>query len=114
MIDVKNEYLHTAVIEDNKFTHFGIHPISASLYGHEESEIVSVVLEVHEDQTPVTIKAQELKAVDYWGWFDKERKAFTMIYQQYFLLDMCFPYGIKAEEDRDFGKAYRLRVSLKQ
>ncbi len=112
-MDIKNQYVNTAVIENNMFTHFGIHPVTSCLYGHDESEIVSVVLEIHEDQTPVVQQCHELKTVDYWGWFDTEKQEFTMIYQQYFLLNMCFPYGIKAEDDRNFGKAYRLKISLK-
>jgi len=33
-----------------------------------------------------------------------------MIYAQRFLLDMCFPAGIKETENGGGGKAYRLEI----
>ena len=48
---------------------------------------------------------EKLNENDYRGKDD-----FIMIYAQRFLLDMCFPYGIKATEEKGQGKAYRLEI----
>jgi len=47
------------------------------------------------------------------GYYDFERKSMSMIYPQYFLLNMCFPAGLKIAEDRGEGKTYRLIVTPK-
>ena len=44
----------------------------------------------------------------YWGWWDAERETISMIWPDKRLLNMCFPYGPKAEEERGRG----LRVNL--
>lgn len=46
----------------------------------------------------------------YWGWWDAEQDKFSMIYLSKFLLAMCFPYGIRAEEEAGKGKALRFRI----
>ena len=47
---------------------------------------------------------------DYWVWCDEKHKFTTMLYAQRFLLDMCFPAGIKGAEDAGQGKAYRVEI----
>lgn len=102
----------TAVLKDGIYQHFGIHPKTASLYGNKASDIVEVTMRVSEDQeVPKHLTGPKAPAnPDYWGWFDSEDGEFTFIWNAYFLLDMCFTYGMKAEEKRGRGKAYRLEV----
>jgi hypothetical protein len=88
----------TAIFNGKYFEHFGIAPLTASLYGHDASEIVNVELIVHEDQSRNETNFQSMEP-DYWGWLDTRRDEFTMIYPKYFLLNMCFPSGIKATEE---------------
>lgn len=103
--------IKTAVFNGKCFNHFGITPMSASLYGDKIEDIVQVEIEIAKNQKRPTHQEQRDSAgADYWGWFDNEEKKFTLIWAQLFLLDMCFPYGLKAEEERDRGKAYRLNV----
>jgi len=46
----------------------------------------------------------------YWGWYDNEKQDITLVYYAEGLLDMCFPYGAKAEIDRGNGEIVRLKV----
>jgi hypothetical protein len=101
----------TAIFNDKNFEHFGIHSMTAVLYGHKASEIREVELAIAEDQSRPQANDLNMEA-DYWGWWDEQRQAFTMIYAKYFLLNMCFPSGIKASEAAEQGRAYRLHVKL--
>jgi len=91
------------------YKHFGISEITASLYGSKLSEIIKVKVEISEDQSPVPPKHVPNQA-DYWAWVDSKGKLSTLIWPQWFLLNMCFPYGLKAEEERGGGKAYRVNI----
>jgi len=90
------------------YQHFGIHETLCSLYGDKPEDIVEVEFHISEDQT-VPKPNEKMLSADYWGWYNN--KEFTMmIYAQRFLLEMCFPNGIKASEDYGQGKAYRLEI----
>lgn len=101
----------TAVFDSNAsephYKHFNIHPITANLFGNKVEDIVTIFLKISEDQE--IRKYINGDKADYWGWLDFKEKRLSMIYPQRFLLDMCFPHGIKtAEEHGKYGKAYRL------
>lgn len=97
-----------AVYNSNKnyYKHFGIHPKIVSLYGVQINDIVEVVLRVSENQS-IT---DDLSIPDYWGWFCYTQNKFTIIQLNYPFLNLCFPYGIKAAELHNKGKAYRLEI----
>lgn len=100
-------FIKTAIWNKDHYHHFGIIPTLAHLYGDSPENIHNINLRISEDQSqPVDNNPH----VDYWGWFDFQKKDFTLIYPQKFLLNMCFTYGIKAEEDSGKGKAYRLEI----
>jgi len=104
---MKNQFKTTAVHNGDHYHHFGIYPATASLYGDKIEDIEEVTLTVSDDQSP-----DNSMDVDYWGWYDNKKGEFTnMIYPKYFLLNMCFPYGIKATEETGQGKAYRLEIN---
>lgn len=46
----------------------------------------------------------------YWCWHDFKDDSYSMVYPAFVLLEMCFTYGIKVEEDRGRGKRARVRV----
>lgn len=99
-----------AALSDNGeyYQHFGIVPSLASLYGDNPDDIVEIEMKVSDDQT---IIPEITTFADYWEWISSDRNEFTqMIYAQRFLLEMCFPYGIKASEEKGHGKAYRLEI----
>ncbi len=92
------------------YHHFGIHPTLAMMYGDKPEDIVELEMKVSNDQTVPPANEKDL-SVDYWGWYDSEKNEFTkMIYAKRFLLEMCFPYGIKRSEESGQGKAYRLEI----
>jgi hypothetical protein len=101
----------TAIFKDNHFKHFGIHPVTASLYGHKPSEIQEVELIIADDQTRPEA-TDTSKEVDYWAWWYEKEQRFSrsLIYPKYFLLNMCFPYGIRVSEEAKEGRAYRVHV----
>jgi hypothetical protein len=99
----------TAIIEDGIFNHFGIRPITASLYGHKEEEIVDVELTISDNQEIPELNINH-EAVDYWGWFDYITNEVSLVYVQYFLLNMCFPSGVKCAEEMGRGKSLRFNV----
>lgn len=103
---------YTAVLEDKEYKHFGITKGLASIYGDKESDILNIILSVADDQTmpPLPQNDPDIDKPDYWGWFDNKEQSFIHIYPKYFLLNMCFPYGMDAEEERCYGKAYRLNI----
>jgi hypothetical protein len=108
-INMKNFKTTATLNENGKFyEHFGISPKLASLYGDKPEDIVEVEFKISDNQkVPPHDKSMN---VDYWGWYDSRIKKFSMIYAKHFLLEMCFPYGIKANEDKGQGKAYRLEI----
>lgn len=89
----------------NYYIHFGINKKVASIYGNKSEDILEVKMCISENQSPPNKNEQE-----YWGWYDFEKKEFTMIYPNYLLLFICFPYGIDIEERNNRGKAYRLEI----
>ena len=99
-----------AVQGQKSFNHFGIHPVTASMYGYSIDDIVEVTMRISEDQSR-TNKDSKSDIADYWGWYDLENDKWSMmLYPKYFLLNMCFPAGIVGTEDRGQGKAFRLEV----
>lgn len=96
--------------KDGHYNHFGIHPTTASLYGDDANDIEEITLIVTENQDKPNCQPKDLIGIDYWCWYDFERKTFSMIYPQYFLLNMCFPGGTKCDEDKGLGQAYRVEI----
>lgn len=102
----------TATLNKNGrfYEHFGIFPQIVSLYGNRVEDIVEIEFKISTDQTKPEANNNNMNP-DYWGWYDNDKQAFSMmIFAQYFLLNMCFPYGIKASEEHGEGKAYRLEI----
>jgi len=111
---MKNRFEITAVLSNGVYRHFGIHPVTASIYGDKLEDIVVVVMEISKDQSVPEPNSNYEKA-DYWVWYDENtiltKRGFSnMLFAQRFLLDMCFPAGIKGSEEAGRGKAYRVEV----
>ena len=102
-----------AVFKNGHYYHFGILELTASVYGDKVEEIEVVTISISDNQNPVKPNEDTMEA-DYWGYYDYKKKNMSMIYPQYFLLNMCFPAGLKISEDRGEGKAYRLIVTPKE
>jgi hypothetical protein len=48
----------------------------------------------------------------YWGWWDSGRQAFNIVFARKLLVEVCFPYGSKAEEDRGRGKLMPVNIEI--
>lgn len=107
-----NKVHHTTATFDelNFLQHFGIHPITASLFGDKEEDIKNIEFKIDENQERVDRSNEKYTEPDYWAWWSIDEEQFTMIYSQYFLLDMCFPSGIVLSEKAGIGKAYRIKI----
>lgn len=72
---------------------------------------MDVEITISQDQSVPSFDEQKKSDTsDYWGWISKGEDRFSLIFGQRFLLDMAFPSGIKAAEEHDKGKAYRIHV----
>ena len=103
------DFTVNAVWHDKYYHHFGIHPTLASMYGDKPEDIVELTLRVSDDQS-IPGANREYMEPDYCGWLRADDQKFHMIYSERFLLDMCFPAGIKGTEEMGQGKAYRLEI----
>lgn len=105
---------NTAIIDkQGVFKHLGISPITSSVYGYENKDILTVEIEAIEDQSiQSSVDQSKNEGPDYWAWWDSEDKKFTYMYPQRFLLNMIFPYGMEAAEEKGNGKGYRVKVKL--
>lgn len=50
----------------------------------------------------------------YWGWWDAGEQRFGIVWYRKFLVEMCFPYGTKAEEERGKGKLLPVNIKVLQ
>lgn len=102
----------TATLAKNKdcYEHFGIHEKTAAIYGNKEEEIVELELVISKNQDRPEHKTGSFDEADYWAWLEDGKTGYYLIYPQYFLLNMCFPNGIKASEDVGQGKAMRVEI----
>lgn len=108
----KDNIIHTtAVLNKTYYHHFGINEMSASLYGNKVAEIENLKMKMSDNQEPPAKNSNiDSTKPDYWGWYDNEEQKFLLIFPAYFMLNMCFPYGMKVEEEAGKGKAYRLEI----
>lgn len=95
----------TAVFYEDHYRHFGIHPMSASLYGDKVEDIVNVICKKIGDYE-TRDKTRDNKQ-HYWGFV--ENGELKLIYPSFVSLSVCFPYGIKAVIERG-GEVYEFEV----
>lgn len=88
------------------FTRIGLEPTHAKMFGvNDTDEIYRLTFDIHEDQSE-----PDWNAIEYWGWLDFNDMEYKMIFPNYKLFHVCFPYGVKASEDSGKGKSYRLKL----
>ena len=96
-------FCHERIDCDGKtyLTHFNPNPKTTRRYGSGQICKVRVLEDVNGD---------------YWAWWDTgwdgERKEFRYVYTVKSVVEMCFPYGTKAEEDRGRGKLMRVSIKM--
>jgi hypothetical protein len=75
------------------YAHFYPHPgLTASCVGKEARVLEAVVSEGEEQEGC------------YWAWWDSHGQRFMFVYPRRFLVEMCFPYGPRVEEQKDRGR----------
>lgn len=93
------------------YSHIYRHKNSVKMCTDGAGEIVELYVIEHTDQTmPTSEEAKLFGEADYWGFKNEGEDHFEMIRPSVILLKMCFPYGLKAAEEKGDGKAYRLLV----
>lgn len=86
-------------------------PYWSSFYPHPHVYTLGMMGFGMDQVSPVLVRdLREDEESEYWAWWDSEHGRFEFVYQRKFLVDMCFPYGTKAEEER--GKGRLLNVSV--
>jgi hypothetical protein len=83
-----------------------IHPY-IDIYG---SETQVYVCDFNKENPIIKVTVIEDQNGNYWAWWDNEDQAFCMVWQSHAQLEVCFPYGINAAEERGRGEACRVRV----
>lgn len=78
--------------------HFAAQPQSTRLYDD--------TLPVHE----VAVEECAEEPGCYFAWWDAATERFDFVYPERGLVEMCFPYGTKIEEERGAGKLFAVRV----
>lgn len=74
-------------------------PGTTALYDDHEKPVLKVL-----------VKESKEEKGSYWGWWDNSEKAFSIVLHDKSLIEICFPYGSKAEEER--GNGHLLPVSI--
>jgi len=54
-------------------------------------------------------KAEDDESTEYNGWWDFKENKFTMVHHSK-VINICFPYGYKAEEEAGHGKLYKVII----
>lgn len=89
---------------DGYLTHFGIHEKTASLYGIKPENIMNVVLKYTDNQT-INKNQYEI-----WGYYEYEKQRFSLIFNNYAKLTVCFPNNMKTYERDHKGVCIKLEV----
>lgn len=107
---IPEKVIKGAILNGWFFEHIGIVPHLASLCGKRAEDIVQLEITVAENQELPPAGDNKNFQPDYWAWWDNERQDFSLVYAKRFFLGMCFPFGLKIEEETGRGKAYRVNV----
>lgn len=59
----------------------------------------------------IRVSVEEDQKGDYFGWEYSDKKNFSMIYPSIKLVEICFPYGTKAEEEKGRGRVVKLKIT---
>ena len=106
---MKETILYCGKLGSGDFFHFYAHPDLVRMCGYDEVfktcvTEAGVVEDVH----------AEMK--DMWGgyyaWWDEERREFQFIAPHLHAVEICFPYGSKAEVEKGAGNVYRVKVEV--
>lgn len=103
MIDTRTHYALKRVFQDKKEYFINIYPSKVQVnmcMGKEKEKIFEVKVRL----------TKENETSPYYGWWDAKDKRFCMIFQSKVQVETCFPYSLKAAEERGEGKLVNLVI----
>jgi hypothetical protein len=74
------------------------------LNGLEDCPVVRIRLRERREDDPLPVERSE---PDHHGWLPTGGEEYRLIWPSRVQVDMCFPYGAKAEEERGAGRLVR-------
>ena len=83
------------------------------IYWHESKNAFHCSL--YDNVSPIhKVKVEEDSTGEskYYGWLDAETQEYRMIWCEKKLVEMCFPYGYKVEEEKGKGRLVRLKIDF--
>lgn len=66
-------------------------------------------------EKPIKVRVRELKDEEqshYYAWWSNEENQFIFVHPTRNILEMCFPYGLEAEIERNKGKDYNVFIEI--
>ena len=63
-------------------------------------------------KTILSLHVSENPNGEYWAWWDSKRNQFKMVSHVKSGIDICFPYGVDAEEEAGKGNLLRVTIAL--
>ena len=106
---MKETILFCGKLDDGAFFHFYLHTDLVKMCGHDEVFRVKVT-EV--ELIPNVSEQLDKSAEGYFGWWDDEKQEFQFVAPNLHCVEICFPYGSKAEAERGRGNVYRVNVEV--
>jgi len=94
------------------FFHFFHHPKSVKMCQDSREPHPIFKVEVSENADPNAGQNIGGPSGSYWGWWNSEDNSFHFVFPSRLQVDMCFPYGAKAEEERGRGKMMPVNVTV--
>ncbi len=102
-VESTKEFITTCVKYEDGYRHFGIHEITACLYGDKKEDIVRVRMKK-------SINQDKENNSDYWGFFDISRGEYSLIYRNLYCLTVCFPASMGVYEKIREGLFIKLDI----
>lgn len=99
--DPRRTTLHAQRGAGGYWRNFMAHPEVTRLYD-DKAEVFAVEV--------IELPAEEPGC--YWGWWDSQDRAFCHVYHGRALVEMCFTYGARGEEERGRGKVLPVRLEV--
>ena len=114
---MKETISYCGMLDDGALFNFYPHPDLVKMCGHEDVYKVKVVeVEAVPDVHAVLSDRHtgELKEIgrSYYAWWDEEEQQFLFTAPNLHCVEICFPYGSKAEMEKGRGQVYRVSVEV--
>jgi len=107
---MKRTEMYCGKLKNGSYFDFYPSAMAVGMCGHNEDEIyhvrVTEVMEADIDKKKNTPR----DADHFFAWWDADDKKFTHVYPSIVQVEMCFPYGSKAEIELGRGQTYQVKI----